>query len=323
MNTLTLILIVGGGLAVVLLIVGFVVTSRTERSLVEERLGKYLEEEQAPVRTEPGERASPVGEVFNRLLQGSKYGEGISRELARADIKLKASEYVALMVISAFGTALVAWYFGGQSIFVGVIGAAVGPFLPRYYVGNQQGKRLNRFNDQLADMLNLMVNGLRAGYSTMQAMEAVSREMPAPISDEFRRVVQEMQLGITMEHALDNLLRRIPSEDLDLVITAMNVQREVGGNLAEILDTISHTIRERVRIKGEIRVLTSQVMYSGRFLAMMPLFIFGILWVLNRPYMMQFFAPETRVPGIIALVIGGIMVISGYFVMMQIANIEV
>jgi len=136
-------------------------------------------------------------------------------------------------------------------------------------------------------------------------------------------VVQEMQLGVSMELALDNLLRRIPSEDLDLVITAVNVQREVGGNLAEILDTISYTIRERVRIKGEIRVLTSQVMYSGRFLAMMPLIIAGVLWLVNRPYMMQFFNPETRLPGIIALTIGGLMVLSGYFVMNKIASIEV
>ena len=195
--------------------------------------------------------------------------------------------------------------------------------LPRFYVRRQQSQRLTRFNDQLADMLNLMVNGLRAGYSTMQAMEAVSRELPAPISDEFRRVVQEMQLGITMERALENLLRRIPSEDLDLVVAAMNVQREVGGNLAEILDTISHTIRERVRIKGEIRVLTSQVMYSGRFLSMMPLFIFGALWVLNRPYMMQFFNPETRIVGIVALVIAGMMILAGYFVMRKISSIEV
>jgi tight adherence protein B len=172
-------------------------------------------------------------------------------------------------------------------------------------------------------MLNLMVNGLRAGYSIMQAMEAVSKEMPAPISDEFRRVVQEMQLGIPMERALDNLLRRIPSEDLDLVITAINVQREVGGNLAEILDTISFTIRERVRIKGEIRVLTSQVMYSGRFLALMPILISLALWLLNRPYMMEFFNPETRVPGIIALSVGAIMIASGYFVMNRIATIDV
>ena len=180
-----------------------------------------------------------------------------------------------------------------------------------------------KFNDQLSDMLNLTVNGLRAGYSTMQAMEAISKEMPSPISDEFRRVVQEMQLGIAMERALDNLLRRIPSPDLDLVVTALNVQREVGGNLAEILDTISHTIRERVRIKGEIRVLTSQVMYSGRFLALMPVIIFAGLYLMNRTYFMMFFAPATRLIGIIALSAAVILIIAGYFVMTRIASIEV
>jgi len=134
-------------------------------------------------------------------------------------------------------------------------------------------------------------------------------------------VVQEMQLGISMENALDNLLRRIMSDDLDLVITAMNVQREVGGNLAEILDTISYTIRERVRIKGEIRVLTSQVMYSGRFLAMMPVFITGILYVMNRKYMMEFF--KNGLVGYIALAAGALLILIGYFVMTRIATIEV
>jgi tight adherence protein B len=126
-----------------------------------------------------------------------------------------------------------------------------------------------------------------------------------------------------MEVALDNLLRRIPSPDLDLVVTAMNVQREVGGNLVEILDTISYTIRERVRVKGEIRVLTSQVLYSGRFLAMLPLIIAAALWFLNRDYMMQFFIPATRLFGIAALVAAALMIAAGYFVMMKIANIEV
>ena len=135
----------------------------------------------------------------------------------------------------------------------------------------------------------------------MQAMEAVSKELPAPISDEFHRVVQEIQIGLSMDRALDNLYRRIPSEDLDLTITAMNVQREVGGNLAEIFDTISYTIRERVRIKGEIRVLTSQVVYSSRFLSSMPFLIAGALWFMNRPYMMMFFDQDfahDRHPGL-------------------------
>ncbi len=317
---LLLILIIGGGLAFILMIIGIVITATSERSLVEERLGRYLEEETI---VEGDDQSSPMGDWLNRRLEKSSWGGGIARELARADLKLKASEYVALIVIFGLGGGFIFWYFGGRNILIAIVGAFIGTLLPRIYVRRQQGQRLTRFSNQLADMLNLMVNGLRAGYSTMQAMEAVSREMPPPISEEFRRVVQEMQIGLSMEMALENLLRRIPSDDLDLVVAAMNVQREVGGNLAEILDTISHTIRERVRIKGEIRVLTSQVMYSGRFLAMMPILISLALWFLNRPYMMLFFDPETRLVGIPMLIVGALMILAGYYVMTRIANIDV
>ncbi len=321
MDPFTMIIAAGSGIAFVLLLVGVLITATSERSLVEERLGRYLEEE-APVK-QRGEKASPVGDWVNTRLEKSSWGGNLARDLARADLKLKSGEYLALMVIFTVGGGFLVWYLFGKSILFAIVGAFVGSLLPRTYVRRQQSQRLIHFNEQLSDMLNLMVNGLRAGYSTMQAMEAVSREMPPPISDEFRRVVQEMQLGLSMDRSLDNLLRRIPSDDLDLVVTAMNVQREVGGNLAEILDTITHTIRERVRIKGEIRVLTSQVMYSGQFLAMMPLIIFGALLLLNKPYMMQFFNPETRLIGIPMLMVGGLMIAAGYFVMTRIATIDV
>jgi len=322
MTALTMVLVLGGGVALLMLVVGLVITLTSERSLVEERLGRYIEDEAAAT-GKKGERVSPVGDWINVRLERSNFGDQIARELARADLKLKTGEFLAIIIITGLLTAFVAWYLGSKNIIFAILGAVVGTLIPRTYVRRQQMQRLYRFNDQLSDMLNLMVNGLRAGYSTMQGMEAVSRELPPPISEEFRRVVQEMQLGLAAERALENLLRRIPSEDLDLVVAAMNVQREVGGNLAEILDTISHTIRERVRIKGEIRVLTSQVMYSGRFLAIMPLIIMGALWILNRPYMMEFFNPETRVVGLILLTIGAIMIISGYFVMTKIATIDV
>jgi len=321
MSAITMVLIFGGVAVFLLLLVGMVITMTSERSLVEQRLGRYIQEEAAAAKK--GQRTSLVGDWLNVRLEKSSWGEGIARELARADLKLKTGEYLAIIIIVGVLAGFIVWYMTGRSLIFGAIGVIVGTFIPRVYVKRQQGARLLRFNDQLADMINLMVNGLRAGYSTMQAMESVSRELPPPISEEYRRVVQEMQLGISAEHALDNLLRRIPSDDLDLVVAAMNVQREVGGNLAEILDTISHTIRERVRIKGEIRVLTSQVVYSGRFLAVMPLIILVVLWLVNKPYMMEFFNPETRVAGIIALTTGALMIISGYFVMMKIANIEV
>jgi len=322
MDPYILIISVGGAVALLMLLIGVVITATSERTLVEQRLGRYLEDE-VQTKATRGDKASPVGDWLNTRLEKSSWGGNISRELARADLKLKPGEYLALMVIFAIGVGFVSWYIFGRSIIFAIPGAFVGSMLPRFYVRRQQGQRLIRFNNQLADMLNLMVNGLRAGYSSMQAMEAVSREMPPPISDEFRRVVQELQLGLSMERALDNLLRRIPSDDLDLVVAAMNVQREVGGNLAEILDTISHTIRERVRIKGEIRVLTSQVLYSGRFLAMMPILISLALFALNRPYMMQFFNPETRLIGIPMLIVGGLMILAGYFVMVKIATIDV
>jgi tight adherence protein B len=310
---------VGGGMAFVMLVVGIIISITSERSLVEERLGQYVDQQEELSREAP----TPLTDWLNRRVEGSSFGDKIAKKLARADIKMKPGEYIAMMIIVAFGVGIVLWFVGGRSVFTGLIGGIIGLFLPGMYVNRQQSKRLIRFNEQLADMLNLMVNGLRAGYSTAQAMEAISRELPPPISDEFRRVVQEMQLGVPTERALDNLLRRIPSDDLDLVITAINVQREVGGNLAEILDTISHTIRERVRIKGEIRVLTSQVMYSGKFLSVLPLFVMGILYLLNREYMMEFFKTENIPCGYIALGVAAGLIIAGYFTMTKLGQIEV
>lgn len=315
------ILLIGGGIAFLLLLVGVIITTRGERSLVEERLGRYLEDEIA--QKSAAQRGSVVSDWINTQVERSSWGDNVARELARADLKLRPGEYIGILGLSAASVAALAWFFGGRSLIIALIGAVFGLFIPRMFVRQQQSKRLVRFSDQLPDMLNLMVNGLRAGFSTMQAMEAVSKELPPPICDEFRRVVQEMQLGVPMERALDNLLRRVPSDDLDLVITAINVQREVGGNLAEILDTISYTIRERIRIKGEIRVLTSQVMYSGRFLSVLPIILSLILWFVNRPYMMKFFEPTNRVCGLSLLGCGGLMIAAGYFVMTRIASIEV
>lgn len=314
-----LILWIGGALALLMLLLGIIVTVTSERNVVNQRLGQIVESGVKPERRR--QAPAPLTEWLNKRVEGTSWADKVSRNLARADVKMKPGEYIALLIIAAFGVGFVFWFLGGKSLLLAIPGAGLGLMLPGMYVKRQQGKRLIRFNDQLGDMLNLMVNGLRAGFSTMQAMEAVSKELPPPICDEFRRVVQEMQLGVPMERALDNLLRRIPSDDLDLVITAINVQREVGGNLAEILDTISFTIRERVRIKGEIRVLTSQVMYSGRFLAMMPIFVVVILFLLNRAYIMELF--QNGLCGYSALGLSAILIIAGYFAMNKLADIEI
>jgi tight adherence protein B len=318
---MNIILWAGGGLALVLLIVGIVVSSSGERALVDDRINKYLDE--GKKKEEEKESKGALTDWVNKRVEKSSIGEKIARDLARADLKFKPGEYIALYVIAVIGVGLIAFLVGGRLVISGIIGAAIGAFLPGLYVRRQKSKRLITFNSQLPDMLNLVVNGLRAGYSTLQAMEAVSKELPPPICDEFRRVVQEMQLGITMEKALENLLRRIPSEDLDFVVTAINVQREVGGNLAEIMDVISYTIRERIRIKGEIRALTAQATYSGRALALMPIGLLCILWFLNRDYVMTFFSKGNELCGGIALGIAVVLIVSGYIVMTRIANVEV
>jgi tight adherence protein B len=319
---MTWIIIIGGIFLIILLIIGVIVSSNSESAIVEQRLDQYFESGNKPDETERQAQRAVLTEWVSRRVEKTSFGDRIARELARADLKFKVGEYLALIAICIMVVGALAWLLGNRHPVSLLIGGIIGAFAPRFYVSRQKQVRLRKFNEQLADMLNLMVNGLRAGYSTMQAMESVSKELPAPICDEFRRVVQEMQIGITMETALENLLRRIPSEDLDFVVTSINVQREVGGNLSEILDTISFTIRERVRIKGEIRVMTSQVRTSGTVLSLIPLFLTLILWFLNPDYLLSVTAGGPMcTAGIICVILG--LIGSGYFVMMRIADIEV
>jgi tight adherence protein B len=321
---MTTILIIGGVLSVILLVIGIVITIREEQSVLDDRFSHYVEEEfEDAVSLAEEQKTSAFSVWLDNKLEGSKFGDKIATNLAQADLKLRPAEYVAAMVIASFLLAFFAWAVGGQNIISAMIGAVLGGMMPRIYMKRQQNKRLVTFGNQLPDMLNLVVNGLKAGYSTMQALESVSKELPPPLSDEFSRVVKEMQLGITMEDALNNMHRRIPSDDLDLIITAINVQREVGGNLAIILETISYTIRERIKIAGEIRVLVSQVIYSGRFLAMLPLILMGLLWFANREYLLTFFAPGNLLCGGTMLGIAGTMVGAGYLAMNKLSDIEI
>ena len=332
---------IGGGIVLLWLVAGvaYFVYSRRQTA-VEQRLGQFTgalqEVAAAPTRevreTKAQRTSSVLSEQLSQALAGRKFAEGMMRDLARADLKLNVAEYMAAHVLVAAIVAAAAWWFGGRGLaapiqlVVAGVGAVGGLFLPRMYVGYLQGQRLTKFDNQLGDMLNLVVNGLRAGFSVMQALEAVGKELPPPISVEFKRVVQEMQLGIPMEQALGNLTRRIPSKDLDFVVTAINVQREVGGNLAEILDTITYTIRERVRIKGEIATLTAQGMITGYVISFLPIGLAGFLFLVNRSYMIQPFQPGYAgypycVICMVAAALG--LIGSGFAAVMKIVQIEV
>jgi tight adherence protein B len=322
-----LILLVGGFLGLTLLVVGVGITVFGNRSVVQERLGRYAESggmvtAAAPEAAEKAKGPNVLSEYFNRLGEGTDLFEGISRRLARADIKLRPAEYLGVIVASIIVSTFVGILLGRSVIFA-VMAGILGAFLPGMYVGRAEKSRLKKFDNQLGDMLNLVVNGLRAGFSTLQALEAVSRELPAPICDEFRRVVQEMQLGLSMDDALDHLLRRIKSPDLDLCVTAINVQREVGGNLAEILDVISFTIRERVRIKGEISALTAQGRATAWVISLMPVALLLILFLVNRPYVENFWNSDPAICGYSMLLLAALMVVSGFLIAQKIVAIDI
>jgi tight adherence protein B len=295
-------------------------------SSVEERLSRYTELKASTETAEPSkeekQKSTPITDFLDKSFSQSSWFESISKDLARADLKLRPTEYIALEVIACVGIAVAAGFIFHNIVF-GLIGAVVGYFVPGFYVKQKQSGRLHQFEAQLADMLNLSVNSLRAGYSVIQALESVSKEMPAPTSVEIRRVVQEVQIGLTLETALENLLRRMNSPDLKLIITAINIQREVGGNLAEILDTISHTIRERVRIKGEIRVLTAQQSITGYLIGFLPFALAIFLYLYNPGYIMRFFDPATRMCGIPMVVCGLLLIFIGFVVVRKIIAIEV
>jgi tight adherence protein B len=314
---MTLVYLLPLGVGGLLLVVGFVMSRRSQSSLIEERLG--LAQEPVDVEAADKKRKSPVGEAVTRALAQRGLGAGLSTQLAQADLKLTVGEFLAATVIIILAGAAIAYLLSKSVVTVGLV-VIGGFFLPRVYLAQVRKQRLKSFNDQLGDALNLLVNSLRAGYSVLQAMESIAHEMGPPISVEFGRVHQEVQLGLTMEDALAHMVRRIRSEDLDMTVTAINVQREVGGNLAEVLDSISHTIRERVRIQGEIRALTSYGRGAGTLLSALPVVLSGLIYLIQPEFMVDLFS-HTCGYIMVAVAVAGIVL--GYVVIRKIVDIDV
>lgn len=320
------------GLSLLVILAGVMTSVRAGRaSAVEERLTRYTGGvTEKKTREKKEERASILADTLDKAVAGRNFAQNIKSQLAQADLKLRVGEYLIIIALSIVSFGLVSWFLFGKSIFFTVIGLFAGFLAPRIYVSQAAKKRLKDYNNQLGDTLNLWVNALRSGYSVMQAMETISAETAAPVSTEFERVVQEVRLGLTVEEAMSNLLLRVPSDDMDLVVTAVNIQREVGGNLADVLSTISHTIRERIRIKGEIAVLTAQATVSGYIISLLPIALTLFLRVSNPEYINELFYKDAPwvvrdvVPcGWIVIFLGLILIFSGFMAMRKIADIDI
>ncbi len=317
-------LIIGGAvaLAIILLFMGLR-RSVEPRGSLEERIESWLQAGS----TEQGGSKFDLEEALAGTLLGTveqavskrDFAATVKEDLARADLSLTVTEYLLIRAAIAVVAFLIG-FFLQRSLLVGLVLGIGGGFLPTLYIRSRQSRRLRAFDGQLPDVLDHLQGSLRAGYGLLQAVEWVSRQIPDPAGMEFDRVVREVQLGRTLLDALESMVRRIPSDDLALIITAIKIQYEVGGSLAEVLETVAHTIRERVRIYREIRVLTAQQRYSGYVLMVLPIGLAAFLMVVNPEYEMRLFEPG---PTLCIPIGAAVAMVIGYIIMRKIVEIEV
>ena len=240
---------------------------------------------------------------LNKVVEKRDFGANLLRDLGAADLKLKPSEYIAIWASAIVGLPVLFFLIGFvvpafQNPIMLLGGVLIGFMAPRFWLNWRKNGRLKAFNKQLPDTVTLIANALRAGSSFLQAIELVVRESRPPISIEFARVIREVNLGLPFDLALENMVRRVKSEDFELMATAIAIQHQVGGNLAEILDSIAFTIRERIRIKGEIRTLTAQQRMSGYVVGGLPFFLALFIFLAAPTFFNPMFVSPPDVLGI-------------------------
>jgi len=286
---------------------------------LEQRIEQWVSGESWDEGALPEEEADSFLGRMDQSVSRRDFAAGVKEDLARADLSLTVTEYLMIRGILLVALAGLGFLIQ-QNLLVTLVMGAVGLVLPSMYLRLRQSARLKKFDSQLPDVLDHLQGSLRAGYGLLQAVEWVSRQLPDPVGLEFDRVIREVQLGRGLLDALDSMVRRIPSDDLALIVTAIKIQYEVGGSLSEILETVAHTIRERVRIMREISVLTSQQRYSGYVLLALPIGLAIFLVLTNPEYEMRLFEPG---PTLCIPIGAAVLMFTGYIIMRRIVDIEV
>ncbi|WP_230497457.1 type II secretion system F family protein [Pseudoneobacillus rhizosphaerae] len=239
--------------------------------------------------------------------------------IARSGLPLKPEEFVLFQWISTALIGGILLLFSGKIILM-IVGGFLGFLFPRWYLKKKQRERMTKFNDSLPDMISTVVGSLRAGFSFPQALKTVAEEADSPIKEEMEFVLKEMQYGNSLEDSLNSLKDRMPSEDLDLMIQAILIQRQVGGNLATVLDKIVETIRDRTKIQRQIKTLTAQGRLSGIVIAIMPFVLSLVLYLIEPTYIGTLFIHPIGIALVIAALISGII---GFIMIKKITTIEV
>jgi tight adherence protein B len=323
-------ILIAGLAALAVLVIAIGIAMSAGGGGVSSRLERYASSRPEDVDDAPAESAVVAG--LSRVIERQDLATRLSTDLARADLKMKPAEFLLAWAATPFvfvaAAFVIGFIFPGfQNIAALVAFFLLGLYAPRFYLKRRQANRLKAFGDQLPDTITLLANSLRAGSSFLQGIELVTREARPPISEEFERVVREMQLGLALQPALNNLVRRVASEDVELMVTAIQIQSQVGGNLATVLDAIAFTIRERRRIQGEIQTLTAMQRYSGYVITLLPIGLAGLLFLISPQYInvMLEKPPEMLgLPmGVVFFLVGLISMGIGYVFIRRIVDIKV
>jgi len=319
--TITLIVFLVVGMAVFGLYYAATAAKESPRSVVKRRL-------RALALGQPSDEVMPsilkddiLSEIpaFNRVLFRIAIARKAEKLLDQADSKIKVGTlFLSTAVLFAVG--LLAGLFLHRGFPLALLVAAGLAVIPYAILANKKNARLKKFTSQFPDALDMISRSLRAGHSFTSAMQVVYQEMPDPVSKLFHMAYDEQNLGLSLSESLENMTRRINSLDLSFFVTTVNIQRETGGNLAEIFEKLGTTIRERFRILGQLKVYTAQGRLSGYILAAMPVVMVFVLWVINPDYLTVLI--RTRI-GIYMVISAVVFQIIGLFVIRKIINIQI
>lgn len=256
---------------------------------------------------------------LDTMIASQSFGKRLSYQLLQANLPLTVAEYIAIRVglpLLLGGLAFGIW----RTPLALPLPVFIGAVAPSFWIMARRSRRRSDFAEQLPETLSMIVSSLRGGFSLVQALRVVARESRQPTRSEFERTGQEIQIGLSLSDALDNLARRVESEDLDLVVTAIKINARVGGNLSEILENITGTIRERSKLRREVRVITSMQRISSIVVGLLPVVLALIIFTINPTYMMAIFRPGW--PLIIPATAATFAAL-GFFVIQRIVDIEV
>lgn len=257
--------------------------------------------------------------VIGRNLKGLPMNKDIQKLLEEAALPIKLEDFFVIRIVSAV-TFFILPSLLGYNIFICLVLLIIGYWIPILYVKYRRQRRLTRCVNQLSETLGVMANSLRAGFSFMQAMQLIGREMPDPIGPEFDRTVQEISYGVPFEKAFENMMKRLPDKNLEMALNALLIQRKSGGNLAELLETMQGTVQGRLRIKDEIKTLTAEGRISGIIITLLPIALGVYFYIVNPDYFNILFEEPL---GWAMLIVGSVSMIVGWLLIRKIVRIEV